>query len=128
MPSYAEPPGLPPDFRVSYRIFSAEEGGRKTPAHQHSRWDFRYDDPAVSTSTFMIWPEVLLPNGDPVPDGPIPTYGLADMFILLPQARAFHQLHIRPGVRGCFVEGTRRVGACEVVEVLGLHTNPIQIA
>jgi hypothetical protein len=65
-----------------------------------------------------------LPSGGLAPAGPIPAQGLADMFIIYPQYRAFHRLHLRPGVRGYFMEGNRRVGVCEVVEVLGLHTNP----
>jgi hypothetical protein len=124
MESYATQTGLPPDFRVSYRLYTTAEGGRRTPPHQHIRWDFRYDDKSISSSTFWIWPEILLPNGELAPAGPIPAYGLADMFILFPQYRAFHRPHIHPGVRGYFIEGTRRVGVCEVVEVLGLLTNP----
>jgi hypothetical protein len=124
MESYAAT-GLPPDFRVSYRLYSPEEGGRQTPPHQHIRWDFTYDDKSISrTGGFMIWPEMLLPSGGLAPAGPIPAQGLADMFIIYPQYRAFHRLHLRPGVRGYFMEGNRRVGVCEVVEVLGLHTNP----
>ena len=128
MESYATQFGRPPDFRVSYRLYSSEEGGRRTPPHQHTRWDFRYDDKAISTGIFMIWPEALLPNGALVPAGPIPAYGLANMFVLFPQSRALHRLHIRPGVRGYFMEGNRRVAVCEVVEVLGLLTNPVQPA
>lgn len=129
MESYATQFGLPPDFRVSYRLYPPEEGGRQTPPHQHIRWDFCYDDKSISrTGSFMIWPEILLPNEKLVPAGPIPPFGLADMFILFPPSRAFHCQHIRPGVRGYFMEGNRRVGVCEVVEVLSLPSNPVQPA
>jgi hypothetical protein len=43
MTSYSERRGQEPDFEVVYRFLSAEEGGRKTPPHQHSRWDFLYE-------------------------------------------------------------------------------------
>ena len=125
MNSYAKS-GLPPDFRVSYTLYSAEEGGRKTPARQHIRWDFRYDDKAISTSTFMIWPEILQPNGELLPSGYIPTHGLADMFIVFPTSRAFHQQHIKPGLRGYFVEGSLRVAVCEVIAIIYLYSNPLQ--
>lgn len=125
MESYARM-GLPPDFRVSYTLYSAEEGGRKTPAYQHIRWDFRYDDKAISTGTFHIWPEILLPSGTMLLDEWVPTHGLADMFILFPTSRAFHQQHIKPGLRGYFVEGARRVAVCEVIAVMHLHSNPLK--
>ncbi|TGE22399.1 hypothetical protein E5K00_19355 [Hymenobacter aquaticus] len=125
MESYTQMSGHRPDFRVSYTMYSAEESGRYNPAPQHIRWDFRYDDKAISTSTFIIWPEILLPDGAMLTDGPVPMYGLADMFIILPTSRAFHQRHIKPGVRGYFVEGPRRMAVCEVIEVIGLFENPI---
>ncbi|MDF7813653.1 hypothetical protein [Hymenobacter sp. YC55] len=125
MDSYSKN-GLPPDFRVSYALYSAEEGGRKTPANQHIRWDFRYDHKGISTGTFMIWPEILQPNGQLMTEPFVPTYGLADMFIVFPTSRALHQQHIRVGLRGYFVEGPKRVAVCEVVAILNLHSNPVQ--
>lgn len=125
MESYRQQTGLAPDFRVSYTMYSPEEGGRTTPAHQHIRWDFQYADTSIATSHFMIWPEILLPGGEMLTDGAVPPHGLADMFIVAPSFRAFHRQHIRPGVRGYFMEGPRRVGACEVVDILGLPTNPV---
>ena len=117
---YTEAFGREPDFRVTYRLFTAEEGGRKTSACQHIRWDFRYADEAVSTGTWMVWPEFLDPDGQVVPNGPFSPVGQANMFICNPERRDFHHPHIRPGVRGFFLEG-RPVGVCEVTEVLGLR-------
>ena len=54
----------------------------------------------------------------------MPKHGLADMFIVNPAFREFHCPHIKVGVRGYFHEGMTRIGACEVVEILGLHQNP----
>jgi hypothetical protein len=124
MESYAKQTGLSPDFRVSYSFFSEEEGGRKVPPYQHTRWDFCYDNKLVNTGGHsIIWPEFIGPAGDVLPLGPVPLQGLADMFIIFPQRRAFHCQHIRCGVKGYFMEG-KRIAVCEVVEVLGLHRNP----
>ena len=114
---YAETTGREADFRVTYRLFTTEEGGRKTPAHQHIRWDFHYEG---TTETWMIWPEFLAPDGRMVPNGPFSPTGQADMFIVNPERREFHRQHIKPGVRGYFLEG-RPIGVCEVTHVLGLH-------
>lgn len=124
--SYTESTGLLPDFRVSYSLFNAEEGGRKTPHFQHIRWDFSYEDEEIATrnSLFIIWPEFVTPSGEVLPEGePMPAHGLANMFIINPAYRNFHSQHIKPGLRGYFHEGNR-IGVCEVVEVLGLHSNP----
>ena len=124
MESYSE--HLPPDFRVSYRLFNAEEGGRNTPHFQHIRWDFSYADENISepNQAFMIWPEFVSGAGAVLPKGePMPRYGLADMFIINPAFRDFHCQHIRVGVKGYVHEG-RRIGVCEVVGVLALHQNP----
>jgi hypothetical protein len=125
MRSYSE--NLPPDFRVRYRLFSAEEGGRKLLPFQHIRWDFAYEDVSVAkqNQVFMIWPEFIAPSGEILPEGvPVPKQGLADMFILNSVFREFHSQHITIGVRGFFREGGREIGLCEVVEILALHQNP----
>ncbi|GAB3724273.1 hypothetical protein GCM10027594_05450 [Hymenobacter agri] len=125
MASYTEATGLAPDFRVSYRLFSADEGGRKMPPMQHIRWDFSYADEHISkpSQVFIIWPEFVSDSGQVLPEGePMPKQGLADMFIVNPAFRAFHSQHIRVGVQGYFHEG-RRIGTCEVVEILALHQN-----
>ena len=126
MASYTEAKRLAPDFRVSYRLFSAEEGGRKTPHFQGILWDFSYDEEQIGkpNQVFMIWPEFISDSGQMLPGGePMPKQGLADMFIVNPAFRAFHCQHIKVGVKGYFHEG-KRIGACEVVEILALHQNP----
>ncbi|MBF9220123.1 hypothetical protein [Hymenobacter ruricola] len=118
---------LPPDFRVRYRLYSAEEGGRKTPHFQHIRWDFAYEDVEISppNQVFMIWPEFITPSGEMLPEGePMPQYGLADMYILNSAFREFHSQHIRVGTKGYFREGGLIIGQCEVVELIALHQNP----
>ena len=125
--SYTEATGLAPGFRVSYRLFSAEEGGRKTPHYQGIRWDFAYEDKSIArpNQVFMIWPEFISATGEMLPEGePMPKQGLANMFIVNPAFREFHGQHIRLGVRGYFREGGTEIALCEVVEVLALHKNP----
>jgi hypothetical protein len=125
MASYSEK--RPPDFRVSYCLLSAEEGGRKSPHFQHIRWDFSYEVQSIAqpNQVFMIWPEFISVPGEMLPEGvPMPKQGLADMFIVNPAFREFHSQLIKPGVRGHFREGRRIVALCQVVEVLALRQNP----
>ena len=124
MASYTEQTGFKPDFRVSYSLFSTEEGGRKTPHYQHIRWDFSYADKSILKGGItMIWPEFVTPDGEILPEGELmAVHGLADMFIITPHMRSLHAQHIKPGVRGYFHEG-RAIGVCEVVAVLGIHEN-----
>ncbi len=127
MAASPESMGLAPDFQVSYRLFSAEEGGRKTPHFQHIRWDFSYEDEKVGkpNQVFIIWPEFVSDSGQILPEGePMPKQGLADMFIVNPAFRAFHSQHAKVGVRGYFREGSRKIALYEVVEILELHQNP----
>ena len=127
MASYTEATRLAPDFRVSYRLFSAEEGGRKTPHFQGILWDFSYEEEQIGkpNQVFMIWPEFISDSGQVLPeDEPMPKQGLADMFIVNPAFRVFHCQHIKVGVRGYFREGFRKIAPCEVVGILALHQNP----
>lgn len=70
MTSYSERSGREPSFEVSYRFLTADEGGRKTPPHQHTRWDFLYDgdDPSID-SIWMIWPEFITSDRQVLPEG-----------------------------------------------------------
>lgn len=118
---------LLPDFRVTYRIFSAEEGGRKIPVCQHIRWDSCYEDKSVAPGHFMIFPEFLDPDGYLIPNGPVSPIGQATMFIVRSDRHDFHRPLIQPGVRGYFMEGGTRVGVWEVTEVLALRQPPAEI-
>jgi hypothetical protein len=73
----------------------------------------------------MIHPEFLELSGAALPIEPLPMLGQANMFILNSELRSFHRRYLRPGVRGYFVEGPRRVGVCEAVELIGIYKNPI---
>jgi hypothetical protein len=126
--NYAELRGHPADFEVRSRILTAEEGGRITgPPWQHCRCDWAYEGDDISQAEiFMIHPEFMLPDGSVFPEGsPVAMTGLATMWILIPEMRAeIHRQRIRLGVRGFFMEGSRRVAEAEVTRIIGLHTNP----
>lgn len=123
MRTYNEIRGHGPDFYVTYRLYAPSEGGRKV-THQHLRCDFMYagDEPQ---QLFMIHPEFLDDTGTPIDEGvPVPLAGTASMWIVIPAMRALvHRGRISVGVRGHFMEGSRRVGDVEVTRIAGLHDN-----
>ncbi len=122
MNTYAERRGIPADFRVEYRFYSREEGGRVSPPQQHTRWDFAYleDDP-VRDGMYMIWPEFIDSSDSVLPEGPVPMSGVADMFVLSPEFREYHANRLSIGARGFFMEGPRRVAECRVVQLGSLQ-------
>jgi len=124
--SYKQLFGHIADFEVTYRLFSAEEGGRKLSPFQGIRWNFMYEE--FPKESFMIYPEILDAQTKEVfpTDIPIPQYGIATMWILNPSLRSLHQQRIEVGTRGYFTEGPQKVGVCEVMRILGLHSNPMQ--
>jgi hypothetical protein len=124
MTSYSDRSGRKPSFEVAYQFLSVEEGGRKSPPHQHTRWDFLYDgdDPAAD-GTWMIWPEFMATDGHVLPPGEVPLSGRASMFIVNPDFEAYHRARLAVGTKGAIVEGARRIAACEVVAIHGLADN-----
>lgn len=121
MRSYAGRSGRPPSFEVAYRFLGADEGGRASPPHQHTRWDFLYDgDDPEADGTWMIWPEFIAPDGRVLPEGEVPSTGRAWMFIVNPDKEPYHRARIAVGTQGAFVEGARKVAGCEVLAIHGL--------
>ncbi len=119
--------GHQPDFLVRYRFFTPEEGGRKSLPFQHIRCDWGYESSELQEEgIYMIWPEFLTSDGSVLPEtSEVPMTGLATMWILVPEMRAqVHLSRIREGVRGFFMEGSKRTAEAVVVKVLGLPTNP----
>jgi len=84
-----------------------------------------YDgDEAQRDGIWMIWPEFLDDQGQPWPEGPVPSEGVAHMFILNPANRvSVHRRRIQVGTKGFMVEGAKRVAECDVTRILGLHAN-----
>jgi hypothetical protein len=121
MTSYSDRSGRKPSFEVLYRFLSRDEGGRKSPPYQHTRWDFLYegDNPSVD-SIWMIWPEFIGPDGQILPEGVTPSSGRALMYIVNLDNEPYHRARINIGTKGAFVEGPRKVAICEVVAIHGL--------
>lgn len=95
--------------------------------HQGYRSDFWYDyKKHTPAHLFMIWPEFEDDEGNVITedDKPVPASGTARMWIIGASIREYHKNKIQEGLKGYFMEGARRVAECEVVELLGLPTNP----
>jgi hypothetical protein len=126
--SYEKRRGHPADFKVRYRFYTSQEGGRKSIPYQGYRSDFWYAHPEHNGTNqlFMIWPEFLDENGQVILDdkNAVPSSGIAQMWVLVSPRRPYHLDKIKPGLIGYFMEGPRRVAECEVIEILGLGTNP----
>ena len=73
----------------------------------------------------MIWPEFHAKDGSVFPDGvSVPDSGVATMWIVVPEMRDnVHRSRIKEGIRGYFMEGSRRVAEATVTRVIGLHLN-----
>jgi hypothetical protein len=90
---------------------------------------FWYDyENHVPISIFMIWPEFEDEQGNLImeDDKPVPSSGTARMWIIIPKMREYHRNKIQVGLKGYFMEGPRKVAGCEVIELLGLNTNPVE--
>ncbi|MEW4371725.1 hypothetical protein [Paenibacillus kandeliae] len=150
---YEEVRGHPPDFRVRYRFYTPEEGGRRGLPWQGYRPDFAYEMPVKHVSAeqgetpavlerkggyksllpdvpiselYMIHPEFENERGEIIMSiEQVPAIGTASMWILIPERRSqihVHQLQI--GTRAYMMEGARAVAEMEVIEIVGLHSNP----
>ncbi|MCY7356198.1 MAG: hypothetical protein LH609_01770 [Rudanella sp.] len=110
---------------MTYRLYTLDEGGRRTPAFQGIRWDFMYDE--HQGSLCIIYPEITdLTLQTPFPaETAIPEYGMATMWIVNTSSRPFHQQWIQVGTRGYFMEGNRKIAVCEVTRIIGLFSNPV---
>jgi hypothetical protein len=48
------------------------------------------------------------------------------MWIVHPQMRPFHCEIIEVGMKGYFREGAKKTGEFEIIEIIGLNSNPIE--
>lgn len=120
----------PPDFRVSYNFYKESEGGRKSIPKQGYRSDFWYyhEEQPNPNSIYMIWPEFENEQGSVITDTEtrVNKKGTARMWIITSKMRQMHRDRIKIGVKGYFMEGSRRIAECEVIEIVSLSTNPSQ--
>jgi hypothetical protein len=127
---YAERTDHPCDFKVRYRFFSEADGGRKSLPHQGIRSDFRYEHPDHAEKKdwlFIIWPEFEDSDGELIRSGTVLPEGVARMWILNDELRGYHAERITVGTKGWFKEGSRSTAECEVIELVGLVTNPREL-
>jgi hypothetical protein len=118
----------PPDFRVRYRFYDESDGGRKTTPAQGYRSDFWYHHELQlnPNSIYMIWPEFEDEQCNVIIDteARVKPVGTARMWVIIPKMRQMHGDRIKVGLIGYFMEGGRRVAECQVIEVVGLNSNP----
>jgi hypothetical protein len=115
------------DFKVKYRFYTEEEGGRKQLPSQGYRPDFCYNHSLHSDKNkFLIFPEFEDENGRIILEDKkqIPITGIARMWIVIPERRIYHEDKILIGTKCFFIEGDMKSAECEVIEILGLFTNP----
>ena len=124
---YEERTGHHCDFKVRYSFFSEAEGGRKALPHQGIRCDFRYEHPDHADKKnwlFIIWPEFENVDAELIGSGVVLPEGVARMWILNDELRDYHNNRIAVGTKGWFREGLLSTAECEVIELVGLATNP----
>lgn len=122
-------PTIPDDFEVTIRIFTEDEGGRKTAPFNGIRWDLNYAEEPPAAGLYMIYPDFLGDDGHSLPvdqalpvDRPI----RARMRILIDEMRAqVHRSRIKVGTRFYCCEGSRRVAEGQVTLITGLHIDRV---
>jgi hypothetical protein len=110
------------DFKVKYRFFAFEEGGRKSGAPINNyRSDWLYSEDKAEDGIYMIWPFFENQLGELISKD---TYayetGVARMHILVPEMKPLHQKRIKVGTKGYFMEGAHKVAEAEVIEIVNL--------
>ncbi len=115
----------PHDFKVKYKLYPREEGGRRI-TYQGLRCDFSYLGDDIADGIYIIHPEFEDINGNIIldTDEPVPLESTARMWILSPQMRELvHKDRISIGTKGFMMEGPRKIGKLEVIEIAGLYSN-----
>lgn len=112
-----------PDFRVTYRFYTWEEGGRWSPVYQGyspNFWYFHEDN--QKGVQFMISPEFENEKGEIIleNDTPVDLNGTARMWIMSNRFINYHKGKIAVGTKGFFKEGSKSVAECEVIELLNI--------
>lgn len=92
---YSEIVGHQADFRVKYKFYTQDEGGRKIIPYQGIRCDFVYEISDKKNQTYMIWPEFEDEHGKIILDNTrsVPQSGTAKMWIINEKMRAFFILN-----------------------------------
>ncbi|WP_212760720.1 hypothetical protein [Pseudoalteromonas sp. NEC-BIFX-2020_002] len=110
------------DFKVKYRFYSEEEGGRKYTPHQGYRSDWAYEI-EDELRLYRIWPTFLDEKGEHFQKyTSVSNSGVAEMTIVVLETKnKLHGSRVKVGVKGYFMEGSKIVAEAEVIEVTGLN-------
>lgn len=115
------------DFEAVIRIYTFEEGGRKSPPFNGIRWDFAYADDVPLKELYMIHPDFYDQNGDSLPLDqllPLNVELPARMFVCIDRMRErLHRSRIHKGIRFYCHEGAKRVAEGQVTRITGLFTD-----
>ncbi|WP_313145005.1 hypothetical protein [Stenotrophomonas sp.] len=116
---------LKDDFEARIRLLAHEEGGRRHPAYNGIRWDFAYADASGEFELFMIFPEFLGEDSQPLAEDialPVGPWLRARMRIVNRELRqTLHRDRIVEGVRFHCHEGPHVCAVGEVTRITGLH-------
>lgn len=106
-------------FRVKYRFYTSEEGGRETLPIQGYRSDFCYEGyEDFGKRIYMIWPIFEDERENVVNvDETVNRVGTARMHIAREELIELHKNRLVLGTKGYFMEGPRKVAECEVIEL-----------
>ena len=111
-----------PDFRILYRFFREDEGGRKSLPLQGYRSDWTYLNGETS-QLYMIWPRFLDQEENELCSYQmIEMSGLANMYIISDKLiNSVHKDKVKVGTRGFLMEGPKKVAEAEIIEVINLQ-------
>lgn len=111
------------DFKVKYRFFTFEEGGRKSGAPINNyRSDWLYAEDKVEDGIYMIHPFFENQFGELISrEAYAYEKGIARMHILMPEMKPLHQKRMKIGTKGFFMEGPHKVAEAEIIEIINLH-------
>ncbi|MBD5779974.1 hypothetical protein IEN85_10785 [Pelagicoccus sp. NFK12] len=113
-----------PDFKVRYRFYGYEEGGRVQLPSQGYRSDLSYEDEdPKKDGIHMVWPEFLDESGKVLTDEhqTVEKEGYAFMWIAaFDKRKLFHKEKAKEGMTCFFMEGSRRVAEAKITKIIGL--------
>jgi len=115
-----------PDFIVSYRLVDPDCLSGSRNVHQGIRWNLIYEEDIVQKQqVYMVFPEFIEQNGTVILDSakPLDLDGYAGMWVLTNDMISFHLGRLRVGDKCYFVEGSKIMAECEVIQIGNLSND-----
>ncbi|WP_338767012.1 hypothetical protein WAF17_04965 [Bernardetia sp. ABR2-2B] len=112
------------NFRVKYKFYTREEGGRKTPPFQGIKGNFWYEhENHTKKGIFSIWAEFEDEQGNVIisKSKPVTQEGTAKMWIAISSSFLYHTERIKTGTIGYFMEGLKKTAFCKVIEIINFE-------